>query len=116
MSLEEFAWRTAVLAAVNGAVMWLVIKLFDFGNERNKLRAALLWSVPFSLLVHLHMQFGGAYGMPPFLIMALMVFYGVLLKWYNLEIGQTIKVAIATLGLDVAAYIALTKVGVLPPL
>lgn len=115
MNLEELAWRTLVLATANGVFLWLAIKLFDFGNERNKLPAAIVWSIPFSLLVHLHMKFGGAYGIPPFLIMALLVFYGLLVKWYDLEFGQTIKVVVVTLGLDVGAYIALTRIGILPP-
>ncbi len=61
--------------------MWLAITLFDFGNERNKLWAAILWSVRFSALVHAGFRYGF-----PFYIFAFMVFYAALLKWYDLEI------------------------------
>lgn len=116
MSLDEFAGRTAVLAAVNGAVMWLAIKLFDFGNERNKLVAAVLWSIPFSALVHTGFMYGGYMYIPIFYILALMIFYAALVKWYDLGIGQTFRVAFATIIADVVGYIALTRVGILPPL
>lgn len=52
---------------------------------------------------------------PVFYVLAFMTFYAALLKWYDLEIGQTLKVAVLTLGIDVGAYIALTKIGILPP-
>lgn len=112
MSLEEFPWRTAVLAAVNGIAMWLAIKLFDLGNERNKLWAAIIWSIPCSALVHVgfRLRFGGI-----FCLFALIIFYAALLKWYDLAVGQTLKVAVVTLGLDVAVYISLTRIGILPP-
>ncbi len=110
MDFEEFAWRTIVLAAVNGVVMWLAIKLLGSWDERNKLPAAILWSIPISALVHLGFLFGLR-----FYIFALMIFYAALLKWYDLEIGQTLGVAFVTIVADVAAYIALTRIGILPP-
>jgi len=109
VSFEEFAWRTFVLAAVNGVFMWLAITLFDFGNERNKLVAAILWSIPFSALVHVGFRFGLI-----FYVLAFMIFYAALLKWYDLEIGQTLGVAFVTILLDVGSYIGLTRVGILP--
>ena len=110
MSLEEFVWRTFVMTAANGLFMRLAITLFDLGNERNKLVAAILWSIPFSALVHVGFRFGGI-----FYILAFILFYAVLLKWYDMEIGQTLKVAVVTLGLDVGSYILRTRVGILPP-
>ncbi len=114
MSLEEFVWRTFVMTAANGLFMRLAITLFDLGNERNKLVAAILWSIPFSALVHVGLRFGGIFS-AVFYVLALMIFYAALLKWYDLEIGQTLKVAVVTLGLDVGSYILLTRVGILPP-
>lgn len=119
MSLEEFAWRTVVLAVANGAFMRLAIALFDFGNERNKLLAAILWSIPFSALVHAGLWVWtrtGLYGGGVFWLMSLMLFYAALLKWYDLEIGQTVKATILTLLLDVGTYIALSKTAILPPI
>ena len=111
MSLEEFAWGTAALAAANAVWMRLAITLFDFGNQRNKLLAALLWSIPTSALVHVGFRFG-----PIFYIFALMIFYAALLKWYDLEVGQTLKVAFVTPVLDAATYIILIRAGILPGL
>jgi hypothetical protein len=113
--LEEFAWRSVVLAAVNAFVMWLAIKLFDSGNDRNSLAAAVLWSTLFSALVHLGLFFPWPYSRYPFSLFGFVVFYAALLKWYDLEIGEALKVAVVTLAADVGAYIALTKVGILPP-
>lgn len=116
MDFEDFAWRTFVLATVNGVVMWLAIKLIGFWNERNKLPAAILWSIPISALVHTGFEFGGYMYIPVFYVLAFMIFYGALLKWYDLEIGQTLGVAFVTIVADVAAYVALTRIGILPPL
>ena len=115
MGFEEFAWRTVVLAAVNAFVMWLAIKLFDSGNERNEPVAAVLWSIPVLALVHFGFLFRWPYSRYPFSLFGFVVFYAALLKWYDLEIGQTLKVAVVTLGLDVAAYIVFTRIGILPP-
>ncbi|NQT84158.1 hypothetical protein HQ563_14115 [bacterium] len=110
MSFEEFAWRTFVLAAVNGVFMWLAIKLLGFWNERNRLTAAILWSIPISVLIHVGFRFGGM-----FCMFGLWIFYAAVLKWYDLEIWQTLEVVFVTLILDVATYIALTRIGILPP-
>ena len=116
MSFDEFAWRTVVLATANGIWMWLAIMLFDFGNERNKLPAAILWSVPFSGLLHAGFVYPLTYvTFIPFWFLASVIFYRALLKWYDLEIGQTLKVAFVTLVLDAGTYIALSRIGILPP-
>ena len=120
MSGEEFAWRTAVLVVVNGMVMWLAIKLFDFGNARNRLVAAILWSIPVSALLHAGFWIEAVnpfslWVARIFHIAAMVIFYGALFKWYDLSAGQMLGVSVATVGVDVAAYAVLTELGVLPP-
>jgi hypothetical protein len=121
LDFDEFLWRTIVLTAVNGVVMWLAVMLFDFGNARNKLWVAILWSLVVSALIHIAIWIDATdhqllWVARIFGMLALTVFYIALFKWYDMTGGQTLAVSVATVFVDVAAYIALTEIGVLPPL